>query len=113
MLKKPLIVMSVILSSILLPSLSNACNLNGVIVRVTAYADAYSPTGGYIYFRPTSLAPYYYSVSTLDDDMVSNAIAYMDSGRTATISGSVTPCPAVPPAGGSASIGTLNYILNP
>ena len=112
MLKKYLIVLSLILSSVLVPGLSNACTLTGIIVRVTAYDDSYS-TGGYIYFRTSSLSPYYYSVSTDDDDMVSNAIAYMDSGRSATISGTTTPCPAAPAAGGSASIGILNYIFNP
>jgi hypothetical protein len=114
MLKKYLVVMSLILSSVLLPSLSYAtCTLTGVIVRVTAYDDAYSGLAGYIYFRTSSLSPYYYSVSTSDDDMVSNAIAYMDSGRNATIQGNVAACPAVPAAGGSASLGSLNYILNP
>lgn len=114
MVKKYLIVLSLILSSVLVPSLSNAiCTLTGVVVRVTAYDDAYSATGGYIYFRTSSLASFYYYVSTSDDDMVSNAIAFMDSGKTATIQGNVAACPAVPAAGGSASIGTLNYIYNP
>jgi hypothetical protein len=114
MARKYWLVLSFILSSVMVPSLSNAtCTLNGVIVRVTAYDDAYTTTGGYIYFRTSSLSPYYYYVSTNDDDMVSNAIAYMDSGRTATISGNVAACPAVPVAGGAASIGVLNYIFNP
>ena len=114
MARKYWIVLSFILSSVMVPSLSNAvCTLTGVVVRVTAYEDAYATLGGYIYFRTSSLSPYYYSVSTNDDDMVSNAIAYMNSGRTATIQGNVTTCPAVPAAGGSASIGTLNYMYNP
>jgi hypothetical protein len=112
--RKYWLVLSFILSSVMVPSLSNAvCNLNGVIVRVTAYDDAYTTIGGYIYFRTSSLSPYYYYVSTNDDDMVSNAIAYMDSGRTANIQGNIAACPAVPAAGGSASIGALNYIYNP
>jgi hypothetical protein len=114
MARKYWIVLSFILSSLMLPSLSNAaCTLNGVVVRVTAYDDAYTTTGGYIYFRTSSLSPYYYYVLTNDDDMVSNAIAYMNSGRTATIQGNVASCPAVPVAGGSAYIGMLNYMYNP
>jgi len=114
MVRKHLIVLSLILSSVMLPSLSNAvCTLTGVIIRVTAYDDAYSGLSAYIYFRTSSLSPYYYSVSTSDDDMASNAIAFMDSGRNATIQGNVAACPAVPAAGGTASIGTLNYIYNP
>ncbi len=114
MLKKYLVVMSLMLSSVLLPSLSHAaCTLSGVVVRVTAYDDAYTTLGGYIYFRTSSLSPYYYYVSTNDDDMVSNAIAYMDSGRTATIQGDTATCPAVPAAGGAAYLGLLNYIYNP
>jgi hypothetical protein len=96
-----------------MPSIAQAtCTLNGVIVRVTQYDDAYTTTGGYIYFRTSSLAPYYYYVVTNDDDMVSNAIAHMNSGRTVTIQGAVANCPAVPAAGGSAFLGTLNYIYN-
>ena len=113
MLKKYLIVSSLILSSVLVPSLSFACNLTGIVVRVTAYDDTYSATSGYIYFRTSSLSPYYYSVSTNDDDMISNAISFMDSGRTATIQGDIAACPAVPAAGGAATIGALNYIHNP
>ena len=114
MARKYWIVLSLILTSVMEPSLSNAaCNLNGVVVRVTSYDDAYTTVGGYIYFRTSSLSPYYYYVSTNDDDMVSNAIAYMNSGRTATISGNAAVCPAVPAAGGAASIGTLNYMFNP
>lgn len=114
MVRKHLIVLSLILSSVMLPSLSNAvCTLTGVIVRVTAYDDSYSGLAAYIYFRTSSLSPYYYSVSTSDNDMASNAIAYMDSGRNATIQGNVAACPAVPAAGGAANIGTLNYIYNP
>jgi len=113
MLKKYLIVSSLILSSVLVPSLSNAaCTQTGIVVRVTAYDDSYS-TGGYIYFRTASLASSYYYVSTDDDDMISNAIAYMDSGRNATINGNTATCPAAPAAGGSASLGTLNWIYNP
>ncbi len=107
-------VLSFLLAAVMAPGLSNAvCTLNGVVVRVTAYDDAYSTAGGFIYFRTSSLSPYYYYVTTNDDDVVSNAIAYMDSGRTATIQGSVAACPAVPAAGGAASIGSLNYIYNP
>lgn len=96
------------------PGIAQAiCTLNGVVVRVTAYDDAYSATGGYIYFRTSSLASYYYYVVTNDDETISNAIAYMNSGRTATISGSTAACPAVPAAGGGAFLGTLNYIYNP
>lgn len=114
MTRKHWIVLSFMLSSVMVPSLSNAiCTLTGVIVRVTAYDDTFSATGGFIYFRTSSLAPYYYFVSTTDDDMVSNAIAYMDSGRTATIQGNIAACPAVPAAGGATGIGTLNYIFNP
>lgn len=106
--------MSLILSSMLLPGLSHAtCILSGVVVRVTAYDDSYTTTGGYIYFRTSSLSPYYYYVASNDDDMVSNAIAYMNSGRTATISGNTTSCPSVPAAGGAAYLGTLNYMYNP
>lgn len=116
MARKYWIVLSFILASVMVPSLSNAaiCTLNGVVVRVTAYDDAFA-AASFIYFRTSSLVPYYYYVSTTDDDMVSNAIAYMNSGRTATIQGNtgVVPCPAVPAAGGAASIGTLNYIYNP
>ena len=114
MLKKYLIVSSLILSSVLVPSLSNAvCTLTGIVVRVVAYEDSFSPTGGFIYFRPSSMSPYYYSVSTNDDDMISNAISFMDSGRTAAIQGDIAACPAVPAAGGGAGIGALNYIHNP
>lgn len=114
MARKYWIVLGLILSSLMVPSLSHAtCTLNGIVVRVSAFDDAYSTTSGYIYFRPSSLASYYYYVSTTDDAMISNAIAYMDSGRTATIQGNIATCPAVPAAGGSASIGTLNFIYNP
>ncbi len=116
MARKYWIVLSFILASVMVPSLSNAaiCNLTGVVVRVTAYDDALAATN-FIYFRTSSLAPYYYYVTTTDDDMISNAIAYMNSGRTATIQGNtgVAACPAVPAAGGAASIGTLNFIFNP
>ena len=112
--RKYWLVLSFLLAAVMAPSLSNAtCNLNGVVVRVTAYDDAYTTTGGYIYFRTGSLAPYYYFVTTNDDDMVSNAIAFMDSGRTVNFQGNVATCPAVPAAGGAASIGSLNYIFNP
>lgn len=113
MVRKYWIVLSFILSAVMVPSLSYAatCTHTGVVVRVLAYDDTYSATSGYIYFRTSSLSPYYYFVSTTDDDMISNAIAYMDSGRTATIQGVVPgACPGVPAAGGAASIGTLNYI---
>ena len=115
MARKYWIVLSFILSSVMVPSLSHAtCNLNGVVIRVTAFDDTYAfGSGGIIYFRPSSLAPYYYSVSTTDDEMISNAIAYMDSGRTATFQGNIVVCPIVPGAGGAAGIGTLNYILTP
>lgn len=114
MARKYWIVLSFMLSSLMVPALSNAaCTLSGVVVRVLAYDDAYTGLAGYIYFRTSSLSPYFYYVSTSDDDMVSNAIAHMDSGRTATIQGNVAACPAVPAAGGSASLGTLNYIYNP
>lgn len=114
MARKYWIILSLMLSSVMVPGLSSAtCTLNGVVVRVTSYDDAYTTIGGYIYFRTSSLSPYYYYVSTNDDDTVSNAIAYMNSGRTATIQGNVAACPAVPVAGGSASIGTLNYMYNP
>jgi len=97
-----------------LPGVSNATpTLTGQIVRITAYADAYSATAGYIYFRPSSLAAYYYSVSTTDDEMVGLAQGHMNAGRTVTIQGDVAACPAVPGAGGAASIGALNYIYNP
>ena len=108
------LILSFILAAVMVPSLSNAtCTLSGRVVRVTAYSDPYSATAGYIYFRTSSLASYYYSVSTTDDEMVTNAIAYMDTGREATIQGNIGVCPAVPVAGGSASIGALNYIYNP
>jgi len=114
MARKFWIVLSLMLSSVMVPSLSHAvCTLSGVVVRVTSYDDAYTTIGGYIYFRTSSLASYYYYVSTNDDDMVSNAIAYMNSGRTATIQGNVATCPAVPAAGGAAFLGTLNYMYNP
>ena len=113
MLKKYLIVSSLVLSSVLLPSLSNAaCTLTGVVVRVSAYDDSYS-TGGYIYFRTASLASSYYVVSTDDDDMISNAIAYMDSGRSVSINGNTGTCPPALAAGGSASLGALNSMSNP
>ena len=108
------LILSFILAAVMTPSLSNAtCTLNGVVVRVTAYSDPYSATGGYIYFRTSSLSPYYYYVSTNDDEMVTNAIAYMNSGRTATIQGNIAACPAVPVAGSAASVGSLNYLYNP
>lgn len=114
MARKYWIVLSFMLSSFIVPILSHAtCTLNGIVVRVTAYDDAYSSLSGYIYFRTSSLSPYYYYVTTSDDAMMSNAIAFMDSGRTATIQGNVTTCPTVPVAGGSANLGTLNYIYNP
>ena len=97
-----------------LPSVSNAtCTLTGQIVRVTAYSDAYSATAGYIYFRTSSLAAYYYYVSTPDDEMVGLAQGHMNGGRTVTIQGDVAACPAVPAAGGAAGIGLLNYMYNP
>ena len=114
MTRKFWLVLSFVLAAVLAPSLSNAtCNISGVVVRVTAYDDPFSTVAGYIYFRPTSLSPYYYYVSTNDDDMVSNAIAFMDSGRTVNIQGNVAACPAVPAAGGAASLGALNYVYNP
>ena len=42
MLKKYLIVLSLILSSVLVPSLSFACNLTGIVVQVLSYDDAYT-----------------------------------------------------------------------
>jgi hypothetical protein len=114
MARKYWLVLSFILAAVLAPSLSNAtCNISGVVVRVTGYDDAYSTVGGYIYFRTSSLSPSYYYVSTNDDDMFSNAIAFMDSGRTINFQGNVAACPAAPAAGGAASIGTLNYFYNP
>ena len=114
MLKKYLIVSSLILSSVLVPSLSIAvCTQTGVVVRVTAYDDSSTTVGGYIYFRTASLASSYYVVSTDDDDMISNAIAYMNSGRSESINGTATPCPAAPAAGGSANLGALNWMYNP
>lgn len=109
MLKKYLIVLSLILSSVLVPSLSFACYLTGIVVQVLSYDDSYTTTSGYIYFRPNPLAAYVYYTYTNDDDMISNAIAYMDSGRTVTIDGNVT-CPAVPAAGGFGYVGALNYM---
>lgn len=97
-----------------IPAVSNAsCALTGVVVRVTNYDDAYSATGGYVYFRTGSLASYYYYATSNDDETISNAIAHMNSGRTITISGDIAACPAVPAAGGAASIGTVNYFYNP
>jgi len=109
------VALSVALCSILAPGVSSAvCTLNGVIVRVLHYEDAYSPaTSGWIYFRTSSLASYYYYASSADDDTISNAISHMNSGRTVTIQGNVAACPAVPGAGGAASIGRVNYIVNP
>jgi len=112
--RQALVALSFAVCSALVPSMSSAtCTLTGVIVRVTGYADSYTATAGYIYFRTSSLSPYYYYVATNDDDMVINAIAYMNSGRSVTIQGDVSACPAVPAAGGAASLGTLNYIYNP
>ena len=112
--KKNLVALSFAVCSALVPSASYAtCTLTGVIIRVTAYDDLYTTTGGYIYFRTSSLASYYYYVVTNDDDMVSNAIAYMNSGRSLTIQGNATACPAVPSAGGAAYLGPLNYMYNP
>lgn len=111
MARKYWIVLSFMLFSAMVPSLSAACNLDGVIVRVTSYDDAFA-ANNFIYFRTSSLAPYYYFVTTTDDDMVSNAIAYMNSGRTVTISGNAA-CPPVPAPNAAASIGALNYIYNP
>ena len=101
-------------SLLVLPGVSNAtCTINGLIVRVLAYDDAFSATGGFIYFRPSTLAPYYYFVSTNDDEMIGNAIDHMNSVRYVQIQGNVAGCPAVPAAGGSASLGSLNYISQP
>jgi len=112
--RKYWLVFSFILAAILAPSLSNAvCNISGVVVRVTGYDDAFSAVGGYIYFRTSSLSPFYYFVSTNDDDMISNAIAFMDSGKTISFQGNIAACPAAPAAGGAASIGALNYFYNP
>jgi len=112
--KKNVFALSFALYLALLPSISHAsCTLTGVIVRVTAYDAAYTTVGGYIYFRTSSLASYYYYVSTNDKDMVSNAIAYMNTGRSTTIQGNATACPAVPAAGGAAFLGSLNYMYNP
>ena len=96
-----------------LPGLSQAsCSLTGTIVRVFSYDDAYGSTN-YIYFRTSSLASFYYYVTTTDDDMAINANSHLNSGRTLTFNGNVASCPAVPAAGGSASIGSLNYFYNP
>jgi hypothetical protein len=114
MVRKYWLILSFMLVAVMTPSLSNAtCTISGVVVRVTAYDDLYSTLGSYIYFRTSSLSPYYYYVSTNDDEMTSNAIAYMNSGRTATIQGNIATCPAVPAAGGAASLGSLNYFYNP
>ncbi len=112
--KKLLAAVFGLLSLVALPGISNAaCAITGVVVRVTSYDDAYSAIGGYIYFRTSSLASSYYYASSNDDETISNAIAYMNSGRTVTISGDVAACPAVPGAGGAASIGMVNYFYNP
>ncbi|CAN5913490.1 hypothetical protein BH11PSE8_BH11PSE8_14880 [soil metagenome] len=112
--KKLIAMLGMFLSLAALPAISNAaCTITGVVVRVTSYDDAYSATGGYIYFRTSSLASSYYYVASNDDDTISNAIAYMNSGRTVAISGNVAACPAVPAAGGAASIGTVNYFYTP
>lgn len=114
MAKKYWLVLSFILTAVLAPSLSNAsCTLSGVVVRVTNYDDVYSGTGGYIYFRTSSLSPYYYYLVSNDDDMISNATAYMNSGRTASFTGDVATCPAVPAAGGAGWLGNLSYFFNP
>lgn len=103
-----------VLMSLLVHGVSHAaCNLNGIIVRVTAYDDSFSGSGGYIYFRPAALVPYYYFVVTNDDSMISNAIAFMNSQRYVSIQGNVASCPAVPAAGGAASLGALNYVSTP
>ena len=112
MARKYWIVLSFMLFSAMVPSLSNACTLSGVIVRVTSYDDAFA-ANNFIYFRTSSLASFHYFVTTTDDDMVSNAIAYMDSGKTVTISGSAAVCPPVPPPAGLAGIGALNWMFNP
>lgn len=114
MTQKTLIALGLALAAAAAPGLSSAaCNISGVVVRVTAYDDAYSTTSSFIYFRTSSLSPSYYYVTTNDDEMTSNAIAYMDSGRTANIQGNVATCPAAPAAGGAASLGSLNYLYNP
>lgn len=114
MAKRLWIILGIALSAMMLPAVSQAaCTLNGVIVRVTAYDDSYSTIAGYIYFRPTSLASYYYYVYTNDDEMINNAIASMNSGRTLTISGDVGTCPATPAAGGAGYLGLLRYFYNP
>jgi hypothetical protein len=100
-------------SALMAAQSSATCTLTGVIVRVTSYDNAYSAIGGYIYFRTSSLSPFYYYVQSSDDHMVSNAIAYMNSGRTVTIQGNIAACPAVPAAGGAAYLGVSNYIYNP
>ncbi|CAN5205396.1 hypothetical protein BH11PSE9_BH11PSE9_00160 [soil metagenome] len=112
--KKILAVIGMFLSLAALPAVSNAaCAITGVVVRVTSYDDAYTTTGGYVYFRTSSLSPSYYYATSNDDDTISNAIAHMNSGRTITIGGDVAACPAVPAAGGAASIGTVSYMYNP
>lgn len=113
--RKYCVALSVALFSLLTPGVSSAvCTLNGVIVRVLHYEDAFSAvTSGWIYFRTSSLAPYYYTAHSTDDDTISNAIAHMNSGRTVSIQGNIALCPAVPGAGSSVTIGRVNYIVNP
>lgn len=113
MTKKFWTILSLVLFGAFVPSLSHAaCLLHGTIVRVTAYDNSYSATGGFIYFRTSNLVPYYYFVTTNDDHMISNAINHMNSGRPVYISGNIAQCPAVPAAGGAASLGTLQYMYN-
>ena len=110
MLKKYLIVLSLLLSSMLVPGLSNAaCALTGTVVQVLSYDDSYATSSGVIYFRTDPLAPYVYYTYTNDDDMISNAIAYMDGGRTVTIEGNAATCPAIT-VGGFGHIGALTYM---
>ena len=90
----------------------SACYINGPIVRVIQYDDAYTTTGCYIYLRSGGpMSSFYYYSRSNDDNVCSSAVTALTSSVDVAISGNVTSCPTT---GTGRWIGLVNYMwVNP
>lgn len=107
------ILLVLILGAVIFPVAAQAsCTINGPIVRVIQYDDAYTSTGCYIYMRSGGpLTSYYHYSRSNDDNTCTNATIAATSGIDTTVSGAATSCPTT---GTGRYMGTVRYmVINP
>jgi hypothetical protein len=98
-------------SALLSMTAQATCTINGPIVRVTTYADAYTSTGCYIYIRTSALSSFYYYSRSTDDNICTNAVVAATTGVDTTLQGNTASCPT---SGTSRYQGDTNYlVVNP